>query len=166
MVIDLGLALRYYKKKEVQEELVKAAQGKEIGVRFNNKFGKRPDVLVYPQDVLEVVKKGATSFHCSEEIWDNPLDLYTGITKKELNQLRSGWDLILDIDCAIFEYSRICADLVVKFLKYSGVKDVSAKFSVTGDTPVLIRVNGQSNLVSIKEAIDLFKTDNKLEIYL
>jgi len=129
MVLNLGTTLRYYKKIEIQEELVKSANGKEVGIRFNEKFGKRPDTLIYPQDVMEVVKKGATSFHCSEETWDNPLDLFTGIKKKELEELRIGWDLILDVDCAIFEYSRICADLIVKFLKYSGVKNIFGKFS-------------------------------------
>ncbi|MDP3640615.1 MAG: hypothetical protein Q8R53_05465, partial [Nanoarchaeota archaeon] len=63
--------------------------------------------------------------------WSNPLALSSTLSKRELEELRSGWDLVLDIDCKIFEYSRICADLVVKFLRYCGIeKDaLSIKFS-------------------------------------
>ncbi len=129
MAISLGTALRYYKKKEVQEALVAAAREKEVAFHFNDRFGKRPDVLIYPHDVMELAKKGISSFHCSEESWYNPLDIQTGMSKKQLDELRSGWDLVLDIDCAIMEYSRICAELVIRFLKHTGVKNISCKFS-------------------------------------
>ena len=127
--VDLGVALRYYKRKEVQDLIVKFAQNKEIGVRYGLGFGKRPDILVYPRDVIEVVMQGATSFHCSEETWKDPLSISKNNTKKELDELRSGWDLILDIDCPILGYSALCADLIIRFLKYCGVKDFSIKFS-------------------------------------
>ena len=121
--------LKYYKRKEIQDALIEHAKDKEIGVRFGDGFGKRPDTLTYPRDVLELALKNATSFHASEERWSNPLALDSSLQKKELDLLRTGWDLLLDIDCKIFEYSRICADLVVKFLRYCDVKDVSIKFS-------------------------------------
>ncbi len=127
--VDLGVALRYYKKKEVQELLVQAAQNKEVGMQFKGGFAKRPDILVYPNDVLEAAKRGVTSFHASEELWNNPLDIPKGATKKQLDEIRIGWDLLLDIDCAVVEYSALCADLVVKFLQFCGVKDISVKFS-------------------------------------
>ncbi len=130
-MLDIGTCLRYYKRREIQEALVEHAQDKEIGMRFNDTFGKRPDILSYPRDVLELALRNATSFHASEERWSNPLALSSTLSKKELEELRSGWDLVLDIDCKIFEYSRICADLVVKFLCYCGVDKtaLSAKFS-------------------------------------
>ncbi len=121
--------LKYYKRKEIQEAIVEHAKDKEIGVRFMEAFGKRPDTLMYPREVLELALKNATSFHASEERWSNPLSLDSSLPKKELEALRIGWDLVLDIDCKIFEYSRICADLVVKFLRYCEVKDISVKFS-------------------------------------
>src|SRR3989338_5276863 len=43
--------------------------------------------------------------------------------------LRVGWDLVLDIDCKFVDYSKIAADLIIQFLKYCGVKDISIKFS-------------------------------------
>jgi hypothetical protein len=51
------------------------------------------------------------------------------MSRKDLDELRTGWDLVLDIDCPILDYSKICGDLIVKFLEYCGVKDVSCKFS-------------------------------------
>jgi hypothetical protein len=128
-MIDKSITLKFYKREDIQNELVKLAQGKEVGMRYADFFGKRPDILSYPRDVLELALRGLTSLHISEEIWDNPLELNSNISKQELDELRIGWDLVLDIDCAIFEYSRICADLIIKFLKYCEVEDISCKFS-------------------------------------
>ena len=129
MVLDKSTTLKFYKRRDIQEAIIKHARDKEVGTRFNESFGKRPDVLVYPRDVIELAIKGLTSFHASEERWSNPLFINSNMSRKELDELRTGWDLLLDIDCAVMEYSRICADLVVRFLKYSGVKDISVKFS-------------------------------------
>ena len=112
------MCLKHYKRKEIQEEIVNGAKDKEIAVKFGDKgFGKRPDVLLFPNDVLELAKKDATSFHASEELWLNPLNLKPEMRRKELDDLRKGWDLILDIDCKILDYSKIAADLLVKALK-------------------------------------------------
>ena len=129
MVLDKSTLLRYYKRKEVQDALVAQAQGKEIGFRYGDGFGKRPDVLTYPRDVLEVVMRGATSFHASEEVWSNPLLISSDMGRKQLDEVRSGWDLVLDIDCAVVEYSKICAELIVAFLKYCDCDSFAIKFS-------------------------------------
>ena len=128
-LLTKSILLKYYKRKEIEDALVDHARDKEIGVRFGDSFGKRPDTLTYPREILELALKNATSFHASEERWSNPLALDSALPKKELDTLRIGWDLVLDIDCKIFEYSRICADLIVKFLRYCEVKDLSVKFS-------------------------------------
>ena len=134
-MIHLSTLLRYYKRDDVQKAIVEHAKDKEIAARFNEQFGKRPDTLTYPSEVLELAKQGATSFHCSEELWNNPLLLRPQMEKKELEQLRKGWDLLLDIDTDVvdketgFEYSKIAADLIVKELNLHGVKSVTAKFS-------------------------------------
>lgn len=49
--------------------------------------------------------------------------------KKDAENLRIGWDLVLDIDCPFLEYAKIAADLVIKALKYHGIKSISCKFS-------------------------------------
>src|SRR3989339_322613 len=127
--MDKGAILRYYKRKDVQEEMVEHSRDRELGVRYTEGFGKRPDILNYPREVIDFAIKGVISFHCSEERWKNPLDLTNELSKKDLNELRTGWDLVLDIDCKFLEYSKLCANLVVKFLLRSGVKNISCKFS-------------------------------------
>ncbi len=122
--------LEYYKREDIQEAILECAKDREIAVKFGESgFGKRPESLQYKKDVAEFAKEGATSFHCSEELWHNPLQLSTEMTKHELEKLRRGWDLILDIDCPFLEYSQIAGDLLVKALKAKGVNAISAKFS-------------------------------------
>ncbi len=128
-MLDKGACLRFYKRREIQEAIIAHARNKEIGFRYGDGFGKRPDLLAYPQEIIELAKQGVTSFHASEECWENPLDLNSSISRKELDKLRTGWDLVLDLDCKLIEYSKIAADLIIKFLKYCGVKDYSCKFS-------------------------------------
>lgn len=128
-MIPINITLSHYKRKEIQEEIIYSSKNKEIAARFNDKFGSRPDIVNYPKDILEFAKQGATSFHASEELWQNPLTLNPNLRRQELDDLRIGWDLVLDIDCGIFEYSKIAADLLIKALKYHNLKSVSCKFS-------------------------------------
>src|SRR3990167_1172311 len=103
-MIPLNVSLSYYKREDIQKALVEEAKDLEIGIRFNESFGKRPDVLLHNADVFELAKQGATSFHSSEERWRNPLQLDPSLKRHELDRLRIGWDLVLDIDCGIFDY--------------------------------------------------------------
>lgn len=129
-MLDLSTCLKYYKREDIQKEMIKNADGRETAIKFGEKgFGKRPDILQYPQDVLELAKQGATSFHVSEERWSNALRLDPMLKKKEMNELRTGWDLVLDIDCDFLEYSKLAADLLIRALKHHGIKSISAKFS-------------------------------------
>jgi hypothetical protein len=129
-MLDKGACLRFYKRQDIQEAILEHALNKEVSVMYGiGKFGKRPDVLMYPRDVLELVKKGATSFHSSEEVWESPLLLNSDLKRKELDELREGWDLVLDIDCPDWELSKLTAHLFIKALKENGVKGISCKFS-------------------------------------
>ncbi|MDP7180840.1 MAG: hypothetical protein QF824_06250 [Candidatus Woesearchaeota archaeon] len=128
-MISLGVLLKHYKRRDIQEEMIKHAKDREVATRFHDKFGKRPDVLKYPNDIIELAKQGATSFHCSEELWSNPLRLDPRLKRKEMDELRTGWDLVLDIDCPYWEYSKLITHLMIKALKKHGVKSVSCKFS-------------------------------------
>ncbi len=128
-MLDKGLCVRFYKRKDIQDAIIAHAKNKEIGMRYNESFGKRPDVLAYPKEILELSLRGVTSLHASEELWDNPLELDSSKSKKDLDQLRIGWDLVLDIDCIDWEFSKITTSLFIKALKENGVKDISCKFS-------------------------------------
>jgi len=125
----LSKTLTFYKRPEIQKQLIEQAKDKEIGIRFEDFFGKRPDVLLYENDVLDFAKKKATSFHCSEELWKNPLHLKSEIRKQEMDELRKGWDLILDIDCKHFLYSKIATHLIILMLKELGIESITCKFS-------------------------------------
>lgn len=122
--------LRFYSRKDVQKEILKTAKDREVAFKFGDKgFGKRPDILQFEGDIFEMAKQGATSFHFSEERWSNPLDLNTGMRKKDLDDLRIGWDLILDIDCKFLEYSKIVTFLIIEALKFHDIESFSLKFS-------------------------------------
>lgn len=125
----LSRTLRFYKRDDVRRRLREHAKDREIAVRYDEYFGKRPDTIEYTDDVLEFAKDGAVSFHCSEERWANPTSLRSGISKDEMNDLRTGWDLLLDIDCDHYPYSRVAAHHLVKIIQDHGVSAVTAKFS-------------------------------------
>jgi len=129
-MLTISDTLRYYKRIDIERELIRLAKNREIGIKYGEKgFGSRPDTLKYENDVLEAVRNRATSFHASEELWKDPMMLSKDMKQSELEALRTGWDLIIDIDCHFLEYSKIAADLIVKYLKKIGVKSLSCKFS-------------------------------------
>ena len=129
MGLSLSTLLRHYKRQDIQEEILYNSLNREVAVSFEGKgYGKRPDTIQYPSDILESVKNKVTSFHISEEIWKNPLQLSSGMTDKEKDQLRKGWDLVLDID-GIFDFSKLVAKNVIGLLKSYNIKAISCKFS-------------------------------------
>src|SRR3989344_8172876 len=88
-MIHISTSLSYYKRPDIQKAILRSANDREIAVRFgDNGFGKRPDVLQYPNDILEFAKQGATSFHVSEERWNNVQLLSPSLRKQELDTLR------------------------------------------------------------------------------
>ena len=123
------LTLIYYSQPEIKKAIFEFSQNRECIPRYFESFGKRPDNFQYNGDILEQVKKGATSFHCSEELWQDPLEISTEMSREELNELRIGWDLLLDIDSPYLEYSKIYARLLIKTLEFSGIKNLGIKFS-------------------------------------
>ena len=123
------IAKSYYARKDVQQAIYDFCKNRETVPRYLEGFGKRPDMLDYPTDVLNSTKKGATSFHCSEELWTDPLKLSTEMTPEQANELRAGWDFLIDIDSKYLDYSKIAAKLLIKALEYHGVKNIGIKFS-------------------------------------
>ncbi len=119
----------YYSKPEVQKAIFEFSKNREVSPRYFEGFGKRPDTLEYEGDVFSLVKKGATSFHCSEELWQDPLQIKTGMSEQELNELRIGWDLLIDIDSKYIDYSKIMAEIIIKMLRFHGIKNIGVKFS-------------------------------------
>jgi len=126
------IARMYYKRKDIQDALISYSANREIVPRYSDSFGKRPDILEYPNDIANLADKGVTSFHCSEELWRNPMDLKTALNPEQLNDIRIGWDLMLDIDSDFIEYSKIAAQLVIDALRFNNIQNIGVKFSGRG----------------------------------
>ncbi len=121
--------LKFYSRKDIQKEIANFAKNREVGVRFKESFGKRPEIIQFSSDVGEFAKQGATSFHVSVERWKDPLNLSSGLSRKQLDDLRSAWDLIIDIDSKFIEYNKKAALLLVNALQFNGLKNIGCKFS-------------------------------------
>lgn len=119
----------YYSRQDVQDCIFEFCKNREVVPRYFEGFGKRPDSFQYKSDIFELVKKGATSFHCSEEKWKDPLQLSTDLSKEKMNTLREGWDLLIDIDSKYIDYSKISAQIIINMLNFYGIKNVGIKFS-------------------------------------
>ncbi|MBR9692276.1 hypothetical protein GOV06_05835 [Candidatus Woesearchaeota archaeon] len=129
-MLNLSTILTHYKREDIQNEMILHAKDKEVVGSFKGEgYAKRPDVLTYPRDILELAKQGVTSFHASEELWSNPLQLDPLLKKQDIEKLRIGWDLVIDIDCPYWTYSKLITDLVVKALKHHNIEAISVKFS-------------------------------------
>jgi len=124
-----ALTSLYYSNPKVQEAIIKFSKDREIVPRYFEGFGKRPDTLNYPSDIIELVKKGATSFHSSQELWKNVMELNLDLKKEEFDNLRKGWDLLIDVDSQFLDYSKIAAKLIISALEQHGVKNYGLKFS-------------------------------------
>ena len=124
------LGLSYYSRKDIQAAMFEFCKNRETVANFNNKFfGKRPDCFDYPSDIVNSAKNGATSFHCSEEIWENPLKIETNMTRSKYDEIRSGWDLLIDIDSKYFDFGKIALRLLCEELEKHGVRNYGIKFS-------------------------------------
>ena len=120
----------YYSRPEVQKAILSVAKEREVVSVFKDgAFGKRPNILQYPQDIIESVKTGTISFHGSVERWKQPMKLDAGMTKPLLDKLRKAWDVLIDIDVPDFEIAKIAAGHIIKALKEHGVSNVSIKFT-------------------------------------
>jgi len=132
------IAQSYYARKEIQEAIFNFCKNRETVPRYLEGFGKRPDSLDYPSDVLTLAKKGATSFHCSEEIWSDPLKISTDMTPDQYNQIKTGWDFLIDIDSKFFDYAKVAAKVLIQALESHGIKNIGIKYSGSKGFHILI----------------------------
>ncbi|MBR9681171.1 MAG: hypothetical protein GOV00_00015 [Candidatus Altiarchaeota archaeon] len=114
----------YYSREDVATAMVEFSENREISGRFpDGGYGKRPSTLMYPNDVLQMVKQGMISFHCGVELWENPLQL------DEKDSARVGWDFLIDLDCDTLDHGREAADILIEAIKAHGIKNIHTKFS-------------------------------------
>ncbi len=125
--MDSAAVIKYYSRHDVQNSIANVARDREVaGANVEGGYFKRPDAILYPRDVYERARIGVVSFHCSVERWNQPLSIVTG---SNLEELRKGWDLIIDIDSKVkVEHGRAAAAVIVDFLKDYGIT-ATIKFS-------------------------------------
>lgn len=128
----------YYSNPNVQKAILEFSKQREVIPRYYENFGKRPDTLQYNSDIMELVKKGATSFHASEELWADPLQISSDMSQEEMSGLREGWDLVIDIDSSYLDCSKVAAKLMILALEGHGIKNYGLKFSGNRGFHILI----------------------------
>ena len=122
--------LKLFSDKRIVDEVLRLAKNREVVPQFlSGVFGKRPSTLMYKNELLSMIRKGALSYHISEEKWRNPMGLEQANDKKKMDSLRLGWDLLIDIDTSYIGFAKICCELLVHALEFHGIKDYSIKFS-------------------------------------
>lgn len=123
--------LEYYSRPEIQKAIFEIAEGREVApVLSDGKFGKRPGAVFYEKDVEQMIKQGAVSLHGSVERWRNPLSLKTGMRSEKMDSLRTGWDLIIDIDCyRSLDYAEEAALSLIDAFELFGISSYGIKFS-------------------------------------
>lgn len=146
----------YYSRPDIQRAIYEFSKNREICPRYFEGFGKRPDSFQYPRDIFEMVKKGATSFNCSEELWENPMKIFVGMTEEQAGNLRIGWDLIIDIDCKYFDFSKKAAESIIKVFKNHGIKNIGIKFSGSKGFHIILPWKAFPDKISEEKTKNLF----------
>ncbi|NPE27023.1 hypothetical protein HNV12_03410 [Methanococcoides sp. SA1] len=124
------IATSYYARLDIQNAMYSFCKNRETVANHNNNFfAKRPDTFDYPSDILNQARTGATSFHTSEEIWTDPLKINTDMTPQQYNEIKTGWDLLIDIDSPFLDYGKIAAKLLIEQFEKHGIHNIGIKFS-------------------------------------
>ncbi len=118
--------MEYYSRDDIRDALFGFSKQREtVGVYRSGSFGTRPNMLAYPSDIEQMVREGVVEFHTSLERWSNPMAL----KQDNYQDLRIGWDLILDLDCKLFEHSKIAASVLCGALREHGISGFSVKYT-------------------------------------
>jgi len=125
----IEIARKYYRRHDVARAIANYSKNREVVAKYYDKFGRRPDAIEYENDIMYFAENNATSFHCSVELWKDPLSLAKDLQEEKLNELRIGWDLLIDIDCPFVDYSKEAAKLIIKSLEWHGINNYGIKYS-------------------------------------
>lgn len=147
----------WYSREDVQKALLEVAKDREIVSVFKDgRFGRRPEILQYPSDILHAVKEGAVSFHGSVERWHQPMKLDTGMTKIQLDELRRGWDVLIDMDLSDFEIAKATVKEVIKALKDHGVNSYGLKFTGGKSFHIIVPFESMPSKIDMKPTEKLY----------
>lgn len=130
MPINFQAVWNYYSRESILKAIVEVARDREVVSVFrDSRFGKRPNIIQYPQDIVREVAEGAVSFHGSLERWNQPMKLDVGMARQDLDKLRYAWDVFIDIDVKDFEIAKIAAKQIIEALRDHGVQSHAIKFT-------------------------------------
>ncbi|HEA46505.1 MAG TPA: hypothetical protein ENH99_01865 [Candidatus Pacearchaeota archaeon] len=147
----------YYSRPDIKKAIFDFSKDREVVPSYMMEgFGKRPDTMQYPGDIFELVKRGATSFHCSEELWEDPLKISTDLNEKQMDELRKGWDLLIDIDSKYLDYSKIMLQQIIKVFKFHNIKNFGIKFSGSKGFHIIIPWKAFPKEINEVKASDMF----------
>lgn len=123
--------IKYYSNPAVAERIADASKGREVaGAYWNGSYDKRPNVVQYASDVVHMAEGGITSFHISVEHWQNAMMLSAGMQAHDYDKIRTGWDILLDMDSKIgIEGGKQCALSILELLDRYKIKSYGIKFS-------------------------------------
>jgi len=161
--MKLTEVLEYYSRKDVQDALLEIAKDREVvGVFKNGSFDTRPNTIIHANDIIAMVKTGVLEFHCSIEKWQNPMAIKEG----NYDEQRRGWDILLDLDCKIFDHGKIAAKVVCNALVKHGIENFSLKY--TGGKGFHIGIPWESiprRILSIEKGKDELQETETVKLY-
>lgn len=129
-MINAQAVWNYYSRESILKAITEVAKDREVVSVFRDgRFGKRPDVIQYPQDIIQAVANGTVAFHGSVERWQQPMKLDVGLNKSDLDKMRTGWDIFIDIDVDSFEIAKITARKILDALKDHSVMSYNIKYT-------------------------------------
>ncbi|MFP4116008.1 MAG: DNA primase small subunit domain-containing protein [Candidatus Aenigmatarchaeota archaeon] len=129
--MDRKEIIDYYEQEGIVNSVLKVSEDREVsGTLSGGGYTTRPNILQYKNDFLSMVENGSVAFHGSVERWKNPMKLDTKMRKEDLDRLRKGWDLILDIDSELdLEAAKLAASRILELMEDYGIEDYGVKFS-------------------------------------
>ncbi len=119
--------LEYYSRDDIISAIIKNTKEREVAGAFaDGSYDQRPNIIQFPNDIVQMVRKGVTSFHYSVEHWSNPMQL----ARERYEELRTGFDFVIDIDSKLgIEEAGIAAEMICSLLRNYGIKNYGIKFS-------------------------------------
>jgi DNA primase catalytic subunit len=129
-MVDFVQVWNWYSREKVRKAILEFAKNREVVSVFSDgSYGRRPDSLNYDGDILQAIAEGTVAFHSSVERWENPMRLDVGMKREELDNLRIGWDLLIDLDVKDFEIAKIATKKFIEALQDHGVKNIGVKYT-------------------------------------
>lgn len=154
--------VEYYSREDILLEMMKISRDREfVGAYKNGSYYKRPNIIQYPSDIIQMAKNHVTSFHCSVERWNNPMLIST--QTKNYSALRKGFDFLIDIDSKIGETgqekiraTQSCAAMICAFLRKYGVKNYGVKFSGSRGFHIIIPYEAFPPEINYQKTKDMY----------